>query len=283
MSIQRAKLLIERKVQLPTLPHVVTRITALANDPNTSAEEMGELIGQDAPIAAKVLRIANSSYYSVQEEVVSTDRAAAVLGFDLLKSIVTQASVIAQFKHLSENEALDLESVWHHSILTGQVSAHLARRCRHRLGLMPNEFHVIGLLHDIGKVLLLDGMGAEYAEVLARASASRRPLIVLEREVLGFGHTDVGALLAASWSLPAPFVRAIQFHHGPREAVASDPVVCLVANVNLIVDHLDESNLDPLEVAATFDEAARELLGVDDARIAESIAFGVETAATLEI
>ncbi len=313
MSITRAQQLVERNIKLPTLPHVVARISALASDANSSAEEMGAAIQQDAPIAAKVLKIANSAYYGVQDEVVATDRAASILGFDLLKSIVTQASVMAEFEHLSRNGRLDLDRLWRHSILCGHASAFLARHCKAVLGLEPSEFHVVGLLHDVGKVILLESIADEYVQVLETSETTGRPLFSCERDMLGFAHTDVGAMLAMRWNLPSAVARAIQFHHGPREAVALDPVVCLIANVNLLLHRLFEnqhtgvgvgtaeseagapaadpsgdapaalSAEDRAAAAATFDDPSLRLLGIGERVIDRTIDHLLETAQTIEV
>lgn len=297
MSITRAKKLVERNIKLPTLPHVVTRITALASDPNSSAEEVGDAIRQDAPIAAKVLKIANSAYYGVQEEVVSTDRAASILGFDLLKSIVMQASVMAQFEHLSSSGQLDLSSVWRHSILCGHTCSFLARRCKTPLGLEANEFYVVGLLHDVGKIVLLEAIGEEYVEVLAHSQSTGKSLFQCERQMLGFSHTEVGSMLATRWNLPSVVGRGIQFHHGPREAVAEDPAVCLLANVNLLLHRLfdgeDSEDASPEELqhlaaqrraaaARTFDPSSLALLGVAQGAVEETLDYALEASDTIE-
>ena len=262
--------LIQRDFKLPTLPRVAERVIALADDPETSAQEIGEAVLADAPIAMKVLKIANSAYYGLQEEVVSTERAASVLGFRVLRNIVLQASVISEFDHLAAAGVIDIDGLWRHSILTGRVCSWMAKRAGEWLGLAPDELQVVGLLHDVGKVVLLDQEGQDYEATVLDSKQSGRPLFACERDRFGFDHTDVGAMLCARWNLPETVARAVQFHHGPREAVAADPLVCLVANVNLMLHRLLDDD-DPQAARDTIDPASATILGIDEADVEAAV------------
>ena len=267
MSTNAAQDLVQQSLELPTLPQVVAKINALVDDPDVGVREIGAAVGEDAPIAAKVLKIANSAYFGLREKVVSTEHATAVLGIRMLRTVAMQASVISQFEHLRANEDFSLEQQWKHSILTGQVCAALAARCRARIGLAPEEFQVVGLLHDIGKILLLEGKGDEFLEVAREARRGGVPQHSVEEQAFGFHHGHVGALVAQSWGLPKPVTEAIQFHHGPREALVSDPTVALVALVNLLAHQVEHGDLDAAR--AVFDRKSRHLLGLRPEEIAE--------------
>lgn len=271
MSIELAQSAIQDNVTIPTLPHVVAQINALVDDPDVGTREIGAAVSEDPPIAAKVLKIANSASFGLMEEVVSTEHATAVLGVRQLRSIAMQASVISDFDHLLDQDDFDVKEMWRHSILTGHVCAEIARRCHGRLGLAPDEFHVIGLLHDMGKVLLLESQKDKFLEALRTAAEKRQPEFFWEEKVLGFNHAHVGALIARQWELPSAVCDAIQFHHGPREAVARDTIVALVANVNLMVHRVAEGNLGGAE--KVFDEATCRSLGVRQADIPDMVQF----------
>ena len=264
----RAKLIAARSLNIPTLPAVVEEVRRLIADPKSGTLEIGKLVAQDPPLAAKVLKIANSAYYGLRERCVSTEQACAVLGLRVLRNVVTQAAVMSRYEHL-EGHGLDLEQLWLHSQLVGQVSQQLARRARQKLGLTPEEIQSCGLLHDIGKVVLLESLGEEYLAVLARAQQENVPMHVCEEQALGFDHTDVGALVAIQWGLPTSVASGIQFHHGPREAVAADPVVSLVANANLVVHRAVAGN--PVAAAATLDATTQRFLGLAPEHVTEVV------------
>jgi putative nucleotidyltransferase with HDIG domain len=281
MSTLEARKLISDKLAIPSLPHVVARIGALADDPEVGTREIAQVIAEDAPTAAKLLKIANSAYYGLRERVLSTEHASAVLGVRVLRNIALQASVISRYDHLRGHPDFDVDQLWRHSILTGQVSSLLAERCTGRIGLDPQEFYVVGLLHDLGKVVMLDGLGERYLEA-ARASRSNcRPPFQCEQELLGFNHADVGALIAMRWSLPNAVSSAIQFHHGPREALEDDPVVALVASANLLVQQVAEHNL--IAAADVFEAPILNLLGLTHADVALTCDDASELASRVQV
>jgi putative nucleotidyltransferase with HDIG domain len=166
-------------------------------------------------------------------------------------------------------------------VLTAQACAELARRCRNARDLSPDEFYSCGLLHDLGKVVMLDSLGETYAEIVDRARLCAEPLQVLEQRELGYDHTAVGAVIAARWGLPEPVSAAIRYHHGPREAVRDSAVVSLVANANLLVQRIVQSDL--ARAADVFDAATAAFLGLSAGDVAEVFGYFVEQHALVEI
>lgn len=260
MTTSAAEQLIQGNVELPTLPQVVAKINALVDDPDVGVREIGAAVAEDAPIAAKVLRIANSAYFGLREKVISTEHATAVLGVRMLRTVAMQASVVSRYDHLRHLSEFNLEQLWRHSILNGQVCALLAARSRARIGLAPEEFQVVGLLHDVGKVLLLESKPEEYLACAREAHDSGVPVFAVEERFFGFHHGQIGALIAQQWGLPQLLSNAIRYHHGPREALLADPTVALVALVNLLVHEVEHGEAD--KAGAVFDSAACSLLCV---------------------
>lgn len=278
MSTFRAKQIISRCPHLPTIPAVVARIGELMKDPACGPREIGALVAQDPPLAARVLKIANSSYYGLRERCASTEQACTVLGLKVLKNVVMTASVTEHFSHLG-GRGLDLDSLWKHSVLVGRAAQMLARVSRGGVGLSPEEFYSCGLLHDIGKLVLLENMTDDYRSVLERAQREGRPVQNCERERLLFDHTDVGSMIAIQWGLPTAIAAAIQYHHGPREAVEQDPVVSLVANANLLVHRVEAGNL--VAAANTFDEETTRFLGIAREDVGNVVLVIAEQAASV--
>lgn len=280
MANPRAKQILAQKLTLPTLPAVVQKVNAMLQDPDTGTREIAVLIAQDPPLAAKVLKIANSSYYGLRERCISTEKASAVLGTKVLRNVVMQAAVISQFDHL-KSSGFDLDELWRHSIVTGQVAAFLAKRSRRAFGISPDELYTCGLLHDLGKLVILGNLRNEFIGIMHRADAEQLPVQVCEQQKLGFDHTDVGALIALQWGLPPAVASAIQYHHGPREAVESDPVVSLIANVNLLVTRAMSGNLG--SAANTIDPPTAKFLGVTLEDVTDAVTFVEKTIATVEV
>ena len=173
--------------------------------------------------------------------------------------------VFDQFEDLSHNEGFNFEELWQHSIHVGHVCQALAERSRVVVKPSPDELYVCGLVHDIGKVIMIDQIGAPYLAILRRAKRDSQPLHLLEREEFDFGHTDVGAVIATRWDLPEDVAAAIQYHHGPREKVQESPVISLVAHANLLIHRLEEEGDEPDDerALAVFDDVVLEQLGLE--------------------
>lgn len=231
--------LISDNLNIPTLPEVVLRVNAMVTDTSVGLREIGEMVALDPPLTAKVLRIANSAYYGLQERCISAEHATAMLGPRVLRNIVMQASVIGHFDHLKNHPGFDIDRFWQHSILTAQACQLAAtRRCKNQAGLSPDEFYVCGLLHDIGQVLMLEGLRESYIDAWGAAGCNEDKLDTIERENFGFDHTEVGALIADRWGLPKAVHDAIRFHHGSQEELATRPVAAMVANMDRAVQRV---------------------------------------------
>ena len=229
MSKRHALQALAPRLRLPALPQVVARISAMLADRQRGPQEIGRALGEDPGLAARVLSIANSSRYGLQEEVVSTEQAATVIGVRDLCNIVLQASIARRYEHLSDRSGLDLDAAWAHAMQTGRLAQMLGTAMRRDTHLAPDEFYTCGLLHDLGKIVLLDSLGDDYAGVLARARVERKALHQIEADELGFTHLEVGALIARRWQLPSDVALAIAYHHGPLEPILEHPAVAAVA------------------------------------------------------
>lgn len=280
MIDSRVKALLGKKLNLPSLPTVVQRVSELLQDPRSGTREIAELVSTDPPLAAKVLKIANSSFYGLRERCLSTEQASAILGLKVLRNVVTQAAVIKQFDHL-KGSGFDLDELWRHAIVTGQVASFLARRTKKPLGMTPEEVYTCGLLHDLGRVVLLENMREVFLETARRAETGNMPAHVCEEQAFGFNHADVGALVAQQWGLPTVACNAIQFHHGPREAVAREAAVALVANANLLVHRACAGNLTA--AASTFDEATLRILGLSGTDVTDAVTFVEQSLGAVQV
>lgn len=240
-SVSQKAIQLPDNLVIPTMPAVVQRVTTLLQDPNVGLREIALIVAQDAPLTAKVLKIANSTYYGLRERCMSAQQATAVLGVRVLKNVVMQASVIQQFDHLG-SQGIDLNEIWRHSIVTAQTSAFLVRRSQRKLLISAEDAYACGLLHDLGQVVLLDNLKQLYIEIARASQAANVPLFLVEQQTLGYNHADVGGRVAQRWGLPPAVVRAIGFHHGPEAEVAQDPVAGLIARTNEVVHRVASGN-----------------------------------------
>jgi len=256
MSKQAALERIGTKVVLPSSPEILTRITMMMEDPQVGIPEIGAEAGKDPGITSRLLRLANSAHYGLSVPVVAPEQAVAVIGVRMLRNIALQTSVMQQYDELALELDCDLTAHWRHAALVASMAHDLGRRLG-RADLLPEEMYTSGLMHDVGKVVLLDSLREDYATLLEAAARSRRECQELEESVLGFTHADVGAMLAERWNFPERMCRAIGEHHVPAEDLVDRPATAVVALADRLAYALDSTGCEELlpEIAGLAEES----------------------------
>ena len=211
MSALKEKIadMLEGSVELPALSPAVTQLLKALENPDSSAKDVEVILSRDPAMSAKMLRLANSAYYGRSGQVSKISTAAVVLGFNTIKSLALSASVI-QSLHGYGGRVIDQDRFWSHSLACGMAAKTLSPRFPE---LDPEEAFTVGLLHDLGKLLLGHFLGDEFLACLRDLEQAKQELFVLERERLGVTHADVGAWLARKWTLPETICEPVEKHH----------------------------------------------------------------------
>lgn len=207
--------LIDGTVSIPTIPTILTEITRIFDSPDGSAKEAAGVIEKDPAIAARVLRLVNSPFYGLRNPVSSINLACSILGLKVIKNLVVQATVLQTFSDVPELANFDVAWLWDHSFKTAVACKLLAERSPAANGLHKDDAYTCGLIHDVGKMILLDSQADRFAEALKVAQQRSLPLAKAEGEVFGFNHAHVGGLLARRWKLAETVQAAVTYHHSP--------------------------------------------------------------------
>lgn len=226
--------------RLPALSKVVRDLINYLQRPEVDVGQVAYRIARDPALAAKLLRLANSSFYGLQRQVATIRDALTVLGLRATRTLITGAAVMTHFQTLGV-AGYDQRAFWLHSAGTALCARTLARE----LGTNMENSFTAGLLHDIGRLILATRFPEKYRNVMAyRAEHDCYP-IEAEQEVLGFNHTQIGAALAVRWKFPAEIAEAIANHHNPIDM-----------SVNSLVDlvHLADVMAYVLEFSGNNDD-----------------------------
>ncbi len=195
---------------LPTVPAVAAEVMQLVEDPGTSVDELRHAIERDPAIAARILKVSNSSLYGFSRQVDTLGHAISLLGFRTVRNLVLSASLKGSFKRFGLTQKL----LWEHAMLAGATALKLAHYGP--VDLEREEAFTIGLLHDLGKVAFDNCSPAEYAKVLAHVYNDGMAFVEAERALFGFDHAELGAEVAAKWKLSKRLEAAIRHHHEPE-------------------------------------------------------------------
>lgn len=215
MDQEKAKQLIINGIKnLPTLPDIVHKIVTLVQDEKTTAKDLCELISYDQAISLRLLKVANSAYYGFLREVATIQHAIVILGFDEVKRLSLGIAMFNFIKGSNDGTSMVIDEFWRHS-----VGCSLAARiiCK-KVGVEFDTTATASLLHDIGKLVLDNLFSKEYKIVVEKAKAEQVSIVDVEKEILGFGHTDVGLWLCSKWKLPPSLILPIAYHHKVDES-----------------------------------------------------------------
>ncbi len=204
---------------LPRLPDTALRLAGLIADPASTVQEIVEAIRYDQTITAELLRICNSAFSGLVRRVNSIDDAVLLLGTAKVLQLAMSAHVRGTLVRPQSGYGLQHGALWEHSVAVAVGSCYLGQRAGVR---EPGLLFTMGLLHDIGKVVLNDCVSAEYAQIVQEVNERQLAFHEAEQQILGFTHAEVGARLAETWNLPETVVRCIRYHHDPQELPTPD-------------------------------------------------------------
>ena len=231
MSIQLASL-ISDNLKIFSLPSIFLRLNNAVNDLRSSVTDIGNIISEDQGLTARILKLANSPLYGFPSKIETISKAVLIIGTKQIRDLTLATSIIRVFEGIPEN-LITMETFWRHSIACGVIARIIAGYRRE-----PNveTFFTAGILHDIGRLIMYAKMPAECRDILSQIAKQPQLLFKVERESLGFNHTDVGGLLLKQWKLPQDLMEAVANHHNPDKALQY-PVEAAAVHVADILAH----------------------------------------------
>lgn len=194
--------------ELPSAPIILSQALKLTSDLQSSITDLVRSLSADQSLAARVIRMSNSPIYARLQRVATLDEAITTLGFKQLKSIIVTATTYQMFGNCAHAQiATDL---WHHSLSTAIGSRVIAQKYGQ---VDREESYLTGLLHDIGKLALLQLSPNVYEEIIQTVKVSKVPFVEVENKELGFDHADVGKAILENWEFPTQIITAVAEHH----------------------------------------------------------------------
>lgn len=216
------------KTKVPMMQGSAARISSLLNDINVSSRKLTDAVGYDPILTARILRLANSPIYSLQKNVSTLRQAIDVVGMKAIYEILIIGLAADSFAR-EIRDSNEGKKIWEHSLAVALLSRELGQV----LGLRgTEEVFICGLLHDIGKILLLRSDFEGYKVLLAEDNES----LMLQAEVAtyGYDHAQTGSLVASRWGLPDGVCHTILNHHNPSQSQQFAVVAHLISAADMI-------------------------------------------------
>ncbi len=207
-----------------SLPDIALQINELISTGEASNGELEQLILHDPALTAKILKFANSAYFGFSGRIDTVSRATSLIGHKELRNLVIATSVTSTFEGIS-SDLIDMETFWYHSVTCGVVARLFAAYHKNK---GQERFFITGLLHAVGKLILLSQFPKESTETLQFKDQGSHAIINAEREIFGFTHAELGAELLRLWKLPPSIWKIIEFQHNPLNGEEFKDDACIL-------------------------------------------------------
>lgn len=210
--------------KLVSLPSIYYRLEEAIVDPATRTDDIAELLRSDPDLCARMLRMANSAFYSFHTEVETIERAVSTIGLRQIRELVLITSVVKAFEGIPPG-LVNMATFWEHSIAVAVMARALGEQAR-----IPNaeSFYIPGLLHDIGRLAMYLKMPGLMHDLLLQREVQGQSMFAQEIQLLGYTHADIGQHLLDAWKVPASITAPIARHHDPGAGGEYAPAACAI-------------------------------------------------------
>ncbi len=232
---------IKKADNLPQLPQVMLRLIKACNSEKTSIEELTQIISTDPALTSRLIQIIGSPYINLPKEVNSIKTAVVYLGLDTIRNIAISTSAMRFFKSSKALEGFNLGAFWYHSYKSAILAQKIAVECELS---NPDEFFLAGLLHDIGRLVLMQTFPEEYQKILADNDIESR-ILKAEYSAFSTDTPQVSAWLFEKWHLNPLICDAVLFINEDIEQIESALAhVKVVFAANMLAGPKPEEKLD---------------------------------------
>jgi putative nucleotidyltransferase with HDIG domain len=241
MGVSNIKEKVQNIINLPSLPNIAMEIIGVIDNPETSIQTLSNIISKDLVLASKILKVANSPFYSYPRVISTIDFALIILGTETVKEIMVSISFISHFKKFHFKD-FDLNKFWAHSILSSVIARELAKEIGYKV---KGEAFVAALIHDIGIFITSQFFHEEYNKLTELIKTEHYDLYQAEKELYGATHADIGGWLLERWNFPPQLVEAIKYHHSPK-IISANPQL---SSIMYYTEYLtNKKNLSTFEI-----------------------------------
>lgn len=220
---------------LPSLPAQYMRLMEEVQSETSSLERVGQIVSEDIGMAATVLKLVNSSFFGLRQEVSGLVQAVTLLGLDIICALAISHHLFSTFDQ-RRVPGFSFDGLWRHSLVTGGFARKIALQARQDKSAVDRAF-IAGLLHDAGKLVLGSTVTDRYNEVLRIVHDENRLVSQVESQVLGTTHAQVGAYLTGLWGLDDTVVEALAYHHRPSACPRQEFGPLAAVHVANILEH----------------------------------------------
>lgn len=250
---------------LPTLPTVASRLVSMTSQEETTISDIAKVISQDVSLAAKLLKVANSSFYSFPTKIGSINQAVSVMGTNAVRSLVLSFSFL-NIQRRNQEDCFDYDKFWEKSLAAAVAAKLITADFKH---IEAEEIFIAGLLQNIGEMVIARSFPREYEQILKQTEQGEMSVPAAEQAVLGADHTFIGYAVTKMWKFPDFLIDPIRYHHRPEVYPGEDQKIKLALDAihlsDLIANILYSRH--PEAFHEQFKAKGRTMMGLEDRQI----------------
>ncbi|MDH7604761.1 MAG: HDOD domain-containing protein [Melioribacter sp.] len=256
---------------LPAIPHIITEVTQLLDNDKTSASDLCKVISKDQALATKILAVANSPLYGLPRRVATIEFAIVIIGFEHIRNILLALSLLDTLR-VRKSIDWNHNEYWAHSLMVATAAKRIADDLKYP---KSGEVFTVGLLHDLGLVILNKYMNYDFKKIVKMVKNEGITYHEAERIVLGYDHGDIAEFMLERWNFPPHITDAIVHHHRPSLAEKNPVLASLIHLVDYMTYKLGIGNFT-WDTGYEFDENIIDILGFGNHEYLEEFILSYE-------
>jgi len=231
---------LNRIKDIPTLPSIAMEINRMVQDDDVSIKHISQTIEKDQAITSKILKLVNSAFFGLRSKVKNASEAIVFLGMNSIRNIVVSVSLIKALSSRNIPGYFSISDFWKHSVAVALTGKYIAES----IGMKePGTCFTGGLLHDIGKIILMEHFPDLFQKIILDSKKEGTPFRVSEVKESPVGHDKLGGYLAEKWKLPQELIDIIKFHHTVSEEAKDTEMVMIIHSADIIVNCLSSDKI----------------------------------------
>lgn len=234
--IDKAGAIVDKVGDLPAIPSVIVNSLSILNDPMGTLKKAQEQISLDQALTAFFLKVANSAMYSTRQEIKTLSMALNILGANAAKTILS--TYLAKGLYSLQGNKMIQNLIWKHSIATAVIAKRISEQMKTG---NAEEAFISGLLHDIGKAVLLKNKPNEFENIVMAMFNDEKTSIAAEEEEFGFTHVEVGYIMMKKLKFAYSMIENLVFHHDPTEYTGENKIIPIISLANKLTRTLEYS------------------------------------------
>ncbi len=244
---------LDRIEDLPTLPAIAMEVNNMLLDYDTTINKLSSTIEKDQAMVSKILKLVNSAFFGLRGKISNIHHAVVVLGFNTIRNAVVSISMIKAFSVKENLDGFEISDFWTHSLGVAVTSKFLAEKTGNH---SADDCFVAGLLHDMGKIVLLQHFKDLFQKVWLATKGNGLSFYEAEKSHIQIDHARIGGYLARKWQLPAALIDAIRYHHEVKPNVNDQHLLMIVHAADIIVNTYTSNPKADLRLSGILPDAS---------------------------